>query len=65
MPSDQALLSTLIGSNYPGLELIFMVPKMFDPLKFDCISIIDFYIQLFSAFMTCEHIRSLNQYEPN
>ena len=24
MPPDLALLSTLIGSNYPGLELIFM-----------------------------------------
>ena len=31
-----ALLSTLIGSNYPCLELIFMVPKMFELLKFDC-----------------------------
>ena len=30
-----ALLSTLIGSNYPCLELIFMVPKVFEPLKFD------------------------------
>ena len=36
MPPDQALLSTLIGSNYPCLELIFMVPKVFEPLKFDC-----------------------------
>ena len=27
---------TLIGSNYPWLELIFMVPKVFEPLKFDC-----------------------------
>ena len=26
MPPDLALLSTLIGSNYPCLELIFMVP---------------------------------------
>ena len=34
-----ALLSTLIGSNYPCLELIFMVPKVFEPLKFDCILI--------------------------
>ena len=33
------LLSTLIGSNYPCLELIFMVPKVFEPLKFDCIRI--------------------------
>ena len=31
-----ALLSTLIGSNYPCLELIFMVPEVFEPLKFDC-----------------------------
>ena len=37
MSSDLALLSTLIGSNYPCLELIFMVPKVFKPLKFDCI----------------------------
>ena len=37
MPSDLALLSNLIGSNHPGLELNFMVPKVFDSLKFDCI----------------------------
>ena len=37
MPPDLALISTLIGSNYPCLELIFMVPKVFEPLKFDCI----------------------------
>ena len=36
MPPDLALLSTLIGSNYPCLELIFMVPKVFEPLKFYC-----------------------------
>ena len=36
MPPDLALLSTLTGSNYPCLELIFMVPKVFEPLKFDC-----------------------------
>ena len=36
MPPDLALLSTLIGSNYLCLELIFMVPKVFEPLKFDC-----------------------------
>ena len=39
MPPDLALLSTLIGSYYPCLELIFMVPKVFEPLKFDCIEI--------------------------
>ena len=36
MRPDLALLSTLISSNYPCLELIFMVPKVFEPLKFDC-----------------------------
>ena len=37
MPPDLVLLSTRSGSNYPCLELIFMVPKVFEPLKFDCI----------------------------
>ena len=41
-PPDLELLLTLIGSNYPFLELIFMVPKVFEPLKFDC-SICMFY----------------------
>ena len=36
-PPDLALLLTLIGSNYPCLELIFMVPKVFEPLKVGCI----------------------------
>ena len=27
---------SLVGSNYPSLEQISMVPKMFEPLKFDC-----------------------------
>ena len=36
MPPEMALLSTLIGSNYSCHELIFMVPKVFEPLKFDC-----------------------------
>ena len=33
MPPNLALLSTLIGSNYPCLELMFMVPKVFEPLR--------------------------------
>ena len=37
MPPDLALLSTLTGSNYLCLELISMVPKVFEPLKFYCI----------------------------
>ena len=36
MSPDLALSPTLIGSNYPCLELIFIVPKVFEPLKFDC-----------------------------
>ena len=39
MPTDFALWLTLISSNYPCLELIFMVPKVFEPLNFDCINI--------------------------
>ena len=35
MPPDLALSSTLISSNYPCLEVIFMVPKVFEPLKFE------------------------------
>ena len=37
MPPDLALLSTVIGSNYPCLELIFMVLNVFEPSKFFCI----------------------------
>ena len=46
MPSELALLSTLIGSNNPCLEIIFMVLKVFEPLKFDCmsVSLLFFYI---------------------
>ena len=36
MHPDLALRLTLTGSNYPCLELIFMVPKVFEPLKFYC-----------------------------
>ena len=36
MPTDQVLKLTLPSSNYPCLEHIFMVPKVFEPLKFDC-----------------------------
>ena len=34
MPPDLALLSTLNGSNSPCLNLIFMVQKVYEPLKF-------------------------------
>ena len=41
MPPDLALLSTLTGSNFPCLELIFIVPKVFEPLKFNSIIVSD------------------------
>ena len=34
-PPDLALKSTLIDSNYPCLERIFLVPKVFEQLNFD------------------------------
>ena len=37
MPPDLALWLTLISSNYPCLEHILMVSKVFEPLKFYCI----------------------------
>ena len=53
MPPDLALLSTLNGSNYPCLELNFMVPKVFEPLKFDCIYIyIYIYFQVMSVLFS-------------
>ena len=36
MPPILAQRLTLISSNYPCLEHIFIVPKVFEPLKFDC-----------------------------
>ena len=44
MPSDLALLSTLIGSNYLCLDPIFMVQKVFKPLKIDCIVFLKKYV---------------------
>ena len=38
MPPDLALRLTHISSNYHCLEHIFMVPKVFEPLKFYCIA---------------------------
>ena len=38
MPPGVALIVTFRGSNYRCLEQIFMVPKGFEPSKFDCIS---------------------------
>ena len=43
MPPDVALCLTLISSNYPCLEHLFMVPKVFKPLKFYCIAFSVFF----------------------
>ena len=43
MPPDLALLLTLISSNYAYLEHIFMVLKVFEPVKF-------YYIYCFGPF---------------
>ena len=49
---------TLSGSNYPCLERISMVPKMFEPLKFDCI-----YKQAWEQFlMVGLFVKFTNQY---
>ena len=36
MPPNLAPLATFVVSNYRCLELIFMVPKVFESLKFFC-----------------------------
>ena len=37
VPRGVALIVTFRGSNYRCLEQIFMLPKGFEPSKFDCI----------------------------
>ena len=39
-PPGPALSLTLISSNYPCLEHLFLVPKVFEPLKFGCNSLV-------------------------
>ena len=53
MPLDVALWLTLISSNYPCLEHIFMVPKVCEPLKFYCISLCIKNIANFNARLFC------------
>ena len=36
LPTDLVLRLTLSGSNYSCLNQISMVPRMFEPLKFNC-----------------------------
>ena len=44
VPPGVALIVTFRGSNYRCLEQIFMVPKGFEPSKFDCILTLLAYI---------------------
>ena len=63
MPPGMAQIVTLCGSNYRCLEQIFMVPKGFEPSKFDCNSkyiykiaviagILDFRSERFQLFLS-------------
>ena len=63
MPPNLALLSTLNGSNYPYLELIFKVPKVFEPLKFDCITNYSLMCVLKSAKIHSCGIVTANPYQ--
>ena len=53
-PPDLALYWTFCGLNYPCLEQNSMVPKMFEPLKFDCLTLYNWCILLIvtSGFVT-------------
>ena len=51
---------TLNGSNYPCLEHIFIVPKVFEPLKFDYIN-----IPAFAVFLKVLFIMHLLQNSPD
>ena len=65
-PPGLPLKSTLIGSNYPSLELIFMVPKVFQPLKFDCISFLSpSALILFQRAFKPKMTNQPNPYEPH
>ena len=48
VPPGVALIVTFRGSNYRCLEQIFMVPKGFEPSKFDCIYVF-MYIMTYTA----------------
>ena len=48
MPLDLALWLTLINSNDPCREHVFMVPKVFEPLKFYCTSTLNGEIPMLS-----------------
>ena len=49
LPSDLALRLTLTSSNYPCIEHVFMVPQVFEPLKFYCNCL--FHVQCIVYFL--------------
>ena len=61
MTPDLALSSTIIGSNFPCLELIYMVPKVFEPLKFDCIIFIRSKIGVLILRMILDYLTDSQQ----
>ena len=59
---DLALLSNLIGSNYPCFKLIFMVPKVFEPLKIKSLvmsMMVSFCAVLFPHMVSLDEILNL------
>ena len=48
LPPDLVLWLTLTSSNYPCLEHVYLVPKVFEPLKFYCIFYFFFLINFSS-----------------
>ena len=61
MPFDLAVSSTLIGSNYPCLKLIFMVQEVFETFKFDCTSRLMYLLSKQLCFLSPFPLASLGQ----
>ena len=60
MPPGMALIVTTRGSNYRCLEQIFMVPKGFEPSKFDCIlSIFRYIISMYANIFATRYCNQL------
>ena len=59
VPPSVALLVTFQGSNYRCPKQIFMVPKGFEPLKFDCIYCLFCYVLLWPENLLINLIGSI------
>ena len=53
MPPGVAPIVTFRGSNNHCLEQIFMVPKRFEPSKFDCIYKKQWFRQAYASAQSC------------